>query len=161
MLQRILRPQSSIIMYTHLLSKNTRVLAIVGNNNKLLGCFSNHLFLKMSTASALDRIQLRVYFISTIDRDVNVGVPKSKSQFRSAKVSSGTDPAFAAIPSRSCHLLFNVPDCQSSVEQQAARLEGGWDKHRLGVQLGTTLDQTIDNMNNSGARTDADNPMCG
>lgn len=59
----------------YLLSKDLRVLAEVGNNDKLLGSLSNDLLLQVGSSASFDGIQLSIDLISSVDGDINVWVP--------------------------------------------------------------------------------------
>ena len=64
-------PALEVERVTYLLSKNFRVLAEVGNNDKLLSSLCNYLLLQVGCTTSLDGVQLRIDLIGTVDGDIN------------------------------------------------------------------------------------------
>ncbi len=62
----------AVLLY--LLSKDLGVLAVVGDNDELLGSLSNDLLLQMSSTASFDGVQLRVYLVCTVNGDIYVWV---------------------------------------------------------------------------------------
>lgn len=64
----------------YLLSKDLGVLAVVSNNDKLLGSLGNDLLLQVGSTATFNGVQGRVNFVGTIDCDIDLRVPGRKGR---------------------------------------------------------------------------------
>lgn len=64
----------------YLLSEDLGVLAVVSNNDKLLGSLGNDLLLQVGSTATLDGVQGRVDLVGTIDSDIDLRVPGRKGR---------------------------------------------------------------------------------